>query len=209
MWVFLCVSLNIILFRYSTIFIINPFQISALSQQRSNPRIQKVGERPATPFIDYCGGNYLPTYILLSRGGGGGGGGRKFSIRLPLMCIHFSIFSGRGWRCLERKSRDQAKYCRTNCKSNIQYFENLNVPLSNRMAIKWTTSFMIISFCKLQDEKQNPVIRLGIQAWEAFEDEVKVLRPPLLIDKSSQIRYRSINRHINLLYSMSVLKMPF
>lgn len=90
----MCVSLNIILFRYSTIFIINPFQISALSQWRCNPRIQKVGEKPATPFTDYCGGKYLPTCILLSRGGGGGG--RKFSIRTPFMCKPYSIFQEEG-----------------------------------------------------------------------------------------------------------------
>ena len=54
------------------------------------------------------------------------------------------------------------------------------------------------------------MISLGIQAWEAFEDEVKVLRPCLLIDKSPQItcRYISINRHINLLY-VFLKKKPF
>ena len=52
------------------------------------------------------------------------------------------------------------------------------------------------------------MIRLGIQAWEAFEDEVKVLRPHLLIDKSPQIRYRSINRRTKVL-DVFLKKCPF
>ena len=54
------------------------------------------------------------------------------------------------------------------------------------------------------------MIRLGIQAWEAFEDddEVKVLPPSLLIDKSPQIRYISINRHINVFNVFFFLKCP-